>query len=539
MSFLGDLFDPVGAVATGGNNSTFDSIFSPADNLFGNDGLGWEGSTVGDFNQGLANTADDFTDSVWKTNKDELNNLGDHFAKNPGQLFYSGADPFSTKIWNAATNQNNTPFLNTYGGETNADYARSQSKGIDTYGGQIMGTIANMIAGYEAGDYLGDAAGAAAGGTGSTVGSGVNAGADTGMLDGTVAVGTGSNAGFAEDVANAGGDASAWGGGSYGAAGGSAAGAGSSLASYIPSNVAGGATRGAVGSVANALDTDQNPWKAGLRGAASGGLATGLNTAGALGVDDPQYRQVINSTVNGAGGAAINGGRMDNGAAMGLLSGLGRAYGAPVMNWLTGSGGQSAPTTSLPTQDGVNLNQSYYGNQGQSGGMGAAVGNNFGNLMAGLGSLYLSQKAKNAANTQINNLNSLYSPNSPYAQQMQQALDRQDAAAGRRSQYGTRQVELQAKLAQLNSANAPMLNQLQQQKRGIDFGQLGSLYTMGKNFGAFNPSTYQGLGNLYGGQQAQVPTNGAYDMSGQTFNNPSAYTAPQQQDSDNYDFGSF
>jgi hypothetical protein len=276
------------------------------------------------------------------------------------------------------------------------------------------------------------------------------------------------------------------------------------LAGY--GNAAQGAAVGATNGVVNADSNNGNLGMGALRGAATGGLSSGIDMAGAFGVTDPQQARVLNSTLGGATSSGLNGGKMDTGAAMGLLSGLGNAYGTPALNWLTSS--PSGQNTAGQSNGGVS---------------------NLGNLVAGLGSLYLSQRAKNANQGQINNLNSLYAPNSPYAQQMQQALDRQDAASGRRSQYGTRQVELQAQLANLNSRNAPMLNQLQQQQRNIDFGQLGSLYKMGQNSGLFN----QGAGalrNMFGNSANNaVPTNGAYqDPSlGGMYNNPSAYTAPQ------------
>lgn len=51
-------------------------------------------------------------------------------------------------------------------------------------------------------------------------------------------------------------------------------------------------------------------------------------------------------------------------------------------------------------------------------------------------------------NDYLNNINQLYAPNSPYAQMMEQTLARQDAAAGRNSQYGNRAVQLAAALTQ-------------------------------------------------------------------------------------------
>ena len=59
----------------------------------------------------------------------------------------------------------------------------------------------------------------------------------------------------------------------------------------------------------------------------------------------------------------------------------------------------------------------------------------------------------NAARNYANSISSLFSPGSPYAQQMQQTLGRQDAAAGRNSQYGTRATQLAAALTQAQ-ANA-------------------------------------------------------------------------------------
>jgi hypothetical protein len=93
-------------------------------------------------------------------------------------------------------------------------------------------------------------------------------------------------------------------------------------------------------------------------------------------------------------------------------------------------------------------------------------------ILGGLG-LYNANQARQDANTQIGNINASqaqFGPDSPYAQQLRQKLERQDAAGGRRSQYGSREVELQARLAEVNanqqSRNAPALSQLYQQRQG-------------------------------------------------------------------------
>lgn len=106
--------------------------------------------------------------------------------------------------------------------------------------------------------------------------------------------------------------------------------------------------------------------------------------------------------------------------------------------------------------------------QGQQGG-----GFDLGGVLGGLGSLYSGYQNKQisdqmsqgqagnnqALQGQMTNLANMYSPNSPYAQQMRQQLARKDAAAGRNSQYGPREAQLQALLAgQQAGASSSMAN---------------------------------------------------------------------------------
>jgi hypothetical protein len=122
--------------------------------------------------------------------------------------------------------------------------------------------------------------------------------------------------------------------------------------------------------------------------------------------------------------------------------------------------------------------------------------------------------ANNAAvSQQIQNLGSMYGPNSPYAQQLRQQLERKDAAAGRRSQYGPREVQLQAaladkaagvsdsmaRLAQSNQANQIAL----QDRKRLQTGQnLSTLMRMGQQSGVFS-----GLQNMFRNPTPEV----AYD----------------------------
>lgn len=82
--------------------------------------------------------------------------------------------------------------------------------------------------------------------------------------------------------------------------------------------------------------------------------------------------------------------------------------------------------------------------------------------------------------TMTANLNSLSDPNSAYMQQARQAIERKDAAAGRNSQWGDRETQLAAALAQQVAQYSPGLqnsitgarNQINQNNQG-----LASLYS--------------------------------------------------------------
>ena len=54
---------------------------------------------------------------------------------------------------------------------------------------------------------------------------------------------------------------------------------------------------------------------------------------------------------------------------------------------------------------------------------------------------------RQASQNALNQLDQLFTPESPYAQEARRQMERKDAAAGRRSQYGTRETELAANMA--------------------------------------------------------------------------------------------
>lgn len=117
---------------------------------------------------------------------------------------------------------------------------------------------------------------------------------------------------------------------------------------------------------------------------------------------------------------------------------------------------------------------------------GRLVGNNnsptrFDNMGANLMDLYNKYKGYQAAGQQRGRLEDMFSPNSAYAQRMNEVLSRHDAAAGRRTQIGPRQVELQARLAEMNSRNAPMIDNLTQRQNGMRNGGLADIFRMGSS----------------------------------------------------------
>lgn len=138
----------------------------------------------------------------------------------------------------------------------------------------------------------------------------------------------------------------------------------------------------------------------------------------------------------------------------------------------------------------------------------ASNGGGLGDVLSGIYGLYKG----NEANQQTKTLSGLYGQNSSYAQAMRQQLDRRDAAAGRRSQYGPREVELQARLADQYGRNAPTMMAMQNRSDAI---RAQAIAMLGKGLNQYGPSlssmfnnpgsswapaqSSATLGSLYGG----------------------------------------
>lgn len=80
--------------------------------------------------------------------------------------------------------------------------------------------------------------------------------------------------------------------------------------------------------------------------------------------------------------------------------------------------------------------------------------------------MYSGMQQRNNAKRLMGQINGLGKAGGPYEQMLRKQLERRDAASGRRSQYGPREVELQAKLAELMTRNSGSLATLMGQSMG-------------------------------------------------------------------------
>lgn len=166
-------------------------------------------------------------------------------------------------------------------------------------------------------------------------------------------------------------------------------------------------------------------------------------------------------------------------------------------------------------------------------------------LLNGIDSMNRSRNYSQQQGATANQLADLFSPNSPYAQQLRQQLDRRDAAAGRRSQYGTRETELAAQLAKQQAStlgSSQYNNYLAGANRSPYGGLMGSLgqmfsfkdkngnfktppgtskalnYLTDSLFGSAPDVSIAGLGGAQSalGAQAGIPDAGTYSLLGGT-----------------------
>lgn len=416
MSFLENLFDPSGVISGDfSSNSMLDPAGSWLDNL---------GATP-DFYSDTRNSIDTTLDDIEQFEKYQLDQWGKKLQNNPFQLV-TGVDPASTKAWNGILDRNDTPLVNVYGGPTEETFTGADKAGINTGPSSATHSIAQAIASSYGGQGLGQLFGAA--------GQGLGIGSTTGQLVGREVVGAGNN----------------WLNG-------------------------------------------ESPLKGAVNGAVSG-TGSLFNVGGSVGIENPGYQLGVNNLFNGLVSSRLNGGKMDNGNFFGALqnfmNGFSNENHMPNVGTMGGSSledqGLNTSLWDTPQSNSEQLNDasirnimdysSVYGpsrmantptNSQNKPGMLDQLG-----TLASLYSLY--QNGRSLSN-QSRSLSGLYSANSPFAQQLEQRLARKDAASGRRSQYGPRNVELQAKLAEMAGNIAPNRLALQQAQIGNSLQMLRAL----------------------------------------------------------------
>lgn len=168
-----------------------------------------------------------------------------------------------------------------------------------------------------------------------------------------------------------------------------------------------------------------------------------------------------------------------------------------------------------------------FGNQFSGVGDPSAAGNSRGggsgmlDGMLGLGAQLYANRQNNKDMSNGGGLGSMFGQNSPYAQALRQQLERRDAAGGRRSQYGPREVELQAQLARMAGSMAPHMNQAAQMKMNNRQQNLAMLGHGIKQMGGLSGMS-SGLQSLFsggGGQSFQAPEFGSnLNMGGNYLN---------------------
>lgn len=345
---------------------------------------------------------------------------------------------------------------------------------------------------------------------------------------------------------------------------------GSSLASSVAGGAARGAAVNA-GVTAAQGGNLSDIGRGALYGGIGGGFGTAVSDAnpGSYVSSDPQYQKIFNSGLTGAGNNALRGGNAGTGFLTGastpalnvagnsIASSLGDTQvpdystpqgGGPASSYLDNMQNMSsvapgwANSPEVNSSLGINTDSSQYNpdfstsaaatgmpqqqqnplkkyiasafgmgdtptSPGMPGSPQAQQGIGLGGMTNNLLGLYSAYKRQKQLGGLAGNLESMYQPGGAYAQQMQQTLDRRDAAAGRRSQYGSRAVELQALLAHGASQNAPLLQQLYgAQNQNLQGGLMHAGMGLFNNFGggaAIQGAAQPYLNQLFGSPMAQ------------------------------------
>jgi hypothetical protein len=244
--------------------------------------------------------------------------------------------------------------------------------------------------------------------------------------------------------------------------------------------------------------------------------------------DTPSSQRLLEGLALGT--AAFGGlGLMGAGPLSGLSSGMGSL----------GSGAASSAGTLMPEGAGALFGSTGVGGAGTgalTGGAGALTGGalgggaataggglgsifskaagalggklNTGNILSGLAQMYSGNRQRKDARRLYESINQSMGPDSDYAKVLRQQLERRDSASGRRSQYGPRETELLAKLAEMRNNNAGTLASLMGGQQTGRNSMLQAGLMLGKE---------TGINDIFGNMAKSIGTEFANELRGSDF----------------------
>lgn len=245
---------------------------------------------------------------------------------------------------------------------------------------------------------------------------------------------------------------------------------------------------------------------AGLGAAGSSG---GLGAAGAGGVTGLPEAGLADLFYGGGadllpGASGIAGSTLGGGGSF-LGAGLGSTAAAALPAVASSGGGMSSIINQIGSKLGSTALSQILGGGGSGSGL------NLAQLAGGLNDAYQQDQAGKKMLDWINGqqakVDNLYSPGSPEYNYLWEQMSRQDAAAGRNSQYGPRSVDLAAKIAQIKADNTTRMttgvsrgysDALTQRANGRSMP--GVMAALGQgNSGGLGGLDWSSLGRLFGG----------------------------------------
>lgn len=466
---------------------------------------GYDPAIGGMFNSdhALINPTGDFTSSAW-------NDMAQAHPEDSGVLgTMQGVNAVADKVAPAIAGY--------YAGGATAfggmgDSGSAAGIGADTFSTGLGDAGASSLGGLESGMGGAGLFGAGAG-TGTAIGSGVAQGLGAGglgMADASALGGLASSGGTY---------AGALGGGTQGTGLGSMTSGGANLtgAGGTPSPVDLGGSSGTSmeggqaaampgGNGAAASGAMGNPGDASGAYAPSGGGTSGTNLSTMFGPDSTGAGSPMGTSIGQSTsgvGAGPSGGSFDA-----VTSGANGVGATDIPGQSIGSNYGTAANSADQGGDFLsNLFRSFTGGaQAGSGGIGGTgiQGNDIMNLMKIGQSAWQQHQASQKANAYAGSIANMFSPNSAYAQQMQQTLARQDAAAGRNSQYGTRATQLAAALTQAQAQAMGNNNYAQASQNTAGTNVLNGIFNAFGNpagmqsAGRLGTAAFNGLSSLFG-----------------------------------------